>query len=65
MSKHPGDVRDVLARHADTVNKVVTTDTPGPRATRRTGFLIGEISVPKDFDRMASKEIETMFETDE
>ena len=65
VSKNPGDVRDILARHADTVNKVVTTDTPGLRATRRTGFLAGRISVPEDFDRMASKEIETIFETDQ
>ena len=65
VSKNPGDVRDILTRHADTVNKIVTTDTPGLRATRRTGFLAGRISVPEDFDRMASDEIETLFESDE
>ena len=65
VSKNPDDVRDILARHTHTVNKVVTTDTPGLRATRRTGFLAGRISVPEDFDRMASDEIETLFESDE
>lgn len=38
---------------------------PGSEATRRTGFLAGEISVSKDFDRLASAEIESMFKGDE
>ena len=65
VSKSPGDVRDILARHIRAAGNVVAVETPGFGATSRTGFLAGEISVPKNFDRMASTEIETLFETDE
>ena len=64
VSKAPGDIRDILARHAGTSGKGVAGETQGAGATRRTGFLAGKISVPEDFDRMASAEIEALFETD-
>lgn len=28
---------------------------------RRLGFMLGQISIPSDFDRMGSQEIETLF----
>ena len=65
VSKNPGEVQDILAKHASSADKVVGMEAPRFGATRRTGFLAGEISVPKDFDRTESSEIETMFETDE
>ena len=65
VSKNPGDVRDILVRHMRAAGNVVAVETPGFGATRRTGFLAGRISVPEDFDRMASDEIETLFESDE
>lgn len=53
----------IIARAGKPVVKVVAVETPGFGVTRRTGFLAGKISVPQDFDRMASAEIEALFET--
>ena len=50
----------IIARAGKPVVKVVAVDAPAP-AARRTGFLAGEISVPRDFDRMGSDEIEAWF----
>ena len=52
----------VIARAGKPMVRVVSIETPEPTETRRIGFMAGEISVPADFDRMASEEIETMFE---
>ena len=53
----------IIARAGKPVVKVVAVDAPAP-AARRTGFLAGEISVPQDFDRMGSDEIEAWFGSD-
>jgi len=37
---------------------------PEPSQVRRLGFLVGQISVPADFDQMGSSEIEQMFGVD-
>ncbi len=50
----------IIARAGKPVVKVVAVDAPAP-AARPTGFLAGEISVPQDFDRMGSDEIEAWF----
>ena len=55
----------IIARTGKPVVKVVAVETPGLGATRRTGFLAGRISVLRDFDCMASAEIEVLFSTDE
>ncbi|MDE2943559.1 MAG: type II toxin-antitoxin system Phd/YefM family antitoxin [Gemmatimonadota bacterium] len=52
----------VIARAGKPMVRVVSIDTPEPAETRRTGFMVREISVPPDFDRMGSEEIEAMFE---
>ena len=52
----------VIARAGKPMVRVVSIETPEPAEIRRTGFMAGEISVPRDFDRMGSDEIETMFE---
>ncbi len=54
----------IIARAGKPVVKVVAVEAPGPGATRRVGFMAGKISVPKDFDRMGSEEIEALFEGD-
>ena len=54
----------VIARAGKPMVKVVSIETPDPAAGRRTGFMVGEISVPPDFDRMGAREIEAMFEGD-
>ena len=52
----------IIARAGKPVVKVVALDAPEAGATRRIGFLAGRISVPKDFDRMGSTELEARFE---
>ena len=51
----------VIARAGKPLVKVVAVDSPEAEIVSRTGFLAGEISVPPDFDRMGSTEIEAMF----
>ena len=49
----------VIAKAGKPLVKVAALDAPS--APRRLGFLAGEISVPKDFDRMGDKEIAALF----
>jgi prevent-host-death family protein len=49
----------VIAKAGKPLVKVARLDTP--KKPRRIGFLLGEITVPKDFDRMGQAEIETLF----
>ena len=55
----------IIARAGKPVVKVVAVDAPEAGTSRRLGFLIGQISVPDDFDRMGSAEIEALFEAGE
>ena len=52
----------IIARAGKPMVKVVSVHTPDSAEVRRTGFLVGEISVPDDFDRMGTTEIEAQFE---
>ncbi len=52
----------IIARAGKPMVKVVAVEAPDSGAMRRIGFLDGEISVPEDFDRMGSTEIEGLFE---
>lgn len=52
----------VIARAGKPMVRVVSIDTPDSAEARRTGFMVREISVPPDFDRMGLAEIEAMFE---
>jgi prevent-host-death family protein len=49
----------VIARAGKPLVKVTVVDTAPPR---RTGFLVGQIDVPADFDTMAEEEIRVLFE---
>ena len=49
----------VIAKAGKPLVKVVALDTP--KAPRRLGFMAGEITVPKDFDRMGEAEIAALF----
>ncbi len=53
----------IIARAGKPLVKVMAIDAPDADARRRLGFLAGEISVPRDFDRMGEEEIASMFET--
>lgn len=52
----------IIARAGKPLAKVVAVDAPDSGAQRRLGFLAGHVSVPEDFDRMGTEEIETLFE---
>ena len=51
----------IIAKAGKPMVKVVPLDAREASLPRRVGFLIGEISVPDDFDRMGADEIERLF----
>jgi prevent-host-death family protein len=51
----------IIARAGKPLVKVTALDSPDASQIRRLGFLAGEISVPKDFDRMGNEQIEALF----
>ena len=53
----------IITRAGKPVAKVIAVDTPHASIKRRLGFLAGEISVPKNFDRMGAKRINNQFLT--
>jgi prevent-host-death family protein len=55
----------IIAKAGKPLVKVVPLDTPVGDEIRRVGFMEGQISVPEDFDRIASEEIEKLFGGDE
>ena len=55
----------IIARAGKPVVKVIAVEAPESGSMRRIGFLDGTISVPEDFDRMGSSEIDALFEAKE
>jgi prevent-host-death family protein len=51
----------IIAKAGKPVVKVIALNAPTGAEVRRLGFMAGQISVPEDFDRMGSKEIEEIF----
>jgi prevent-host-death family protein len=51
----------VIAKAGKPVVKVTALSAPVGAQVRRTGFMVGQISVPDDFDRMGRDEIEGIF----
>lgn len=51
----------IIAKAGKPLVKVVALNAPTEGEVSRTGFLRGLITVPDDFDRMDSEEIERMF----
>ena len=51
----------IIAKAGKPLVKVVRLDAPSVEQTRRLGFMAGQITVPDDFDRMGSSEIELLF----
>ena len=52
----------VIAKAGKPLVKVTALETPA--APQRLGFLVGEIAVPDDFDRMGEDAIEALFGSD-
>jgi prevent-host-death family protein len=51
----------VIAKAGKPVVKVMALSAPTGAQVRRLGFMAGQISVPDDFDRMGTAEIERIF----
>lgn len=51
----------VIAKAGKPLVKVVALDAPEAAQVRRLGFMVGQIDVPDDFDRMGEAEIERLF----
>jgi prevent-host-death family protein len=49
----------VIAKAGKPLVKVAALD--APEAPQRLGFLVGEIAVPEDFNRMGEAEIDALF----
>ena len=54
----------IIAKAGKPLVKVTALDSPAAGQVKRIGFMVGEIAVPDDFDRMGSAEIEQLFGDD-
>ena len=50
-----------IAKEGKPIVKVIPIDVPGAQKKKRLGFMAGQITVPEDFDRMGSAEVERLF----
>lgn len=51
----------IIAKAGKPMVKVSRLEAPSAGQARRLGFMTGQITVPDDFDHMASEEIELLF----
>ena len=51
----------IIAKAGKPMVKVVALDTPDTQSRRRLGFMVGQFTVPDDFDRMGETEITALF----
>jgi prevent-host-death family protein len=51
----------VIAKAGKPLVRVTALSAPTGAQVRRLGFMVGQISVPDDFDQMCKEEIEQMF----
>jgi len=54
----------VIAKSGKPLVKVMALTAPESGQLKRLGFMTGEITIPDDFDRMGSAEIERLFGED-
>lgn len=51
----------IIAKAGKPLVKVMSIEVPTAKKKRRLGFMIGQLRVPDDFDKMGDKEIEDLF----
>ena len=51
----------IIAKAGKPLVKVMALTAPTGKRLRRLGFMIGQLTIPKDFDRVGSQEIEELF----
>ena len=54
----------IIAKAGKPLVKVIPLDAPEPGVRKRLGFLVGQIAIPDDFDRMGCSEIESLFSSE-
>ena len=52
----------IIAKAGKPLVKVTAITTTNPKQKRRLGFMIGQLTLPKDFDRLGDIEIENLFD---
>ena len=52
----------IIAKAGKRLVKVVPIEQLAPTQVRRIGFMVGQLSVPDDFDHMGSDAIERLFD---
>ncbi len=51
----------IIAKSGKPLVKVTRVDAPAPKLKRKIGFMLGQVSVPDDFDTMGQAEIDRLF----
>jgi prevent-host-death family protein len=51
----------VIAKAGKPLARVTAIDSPEREQRKRTGFLLGQFKIPKDFDRMGEEHIVELF----
>lgn len=51
----------IIAKAGKPLVKVTRIDAPAPKLKRKTGFMLGQMSVPDDFDVMGQAELDALF----
>lgn len=51
----------IIAKAGEPMVKVTALDAPRGKQVRRLGFLLGQLSVPEDFNAMGRDEVERLF----
>lgn len=51
----------MIAKAGKSLVKVIPLNVPEAGQVKRLGFMVGQITVPDDFDRMGTTEIERLF----
>ena len=51
----------IIAKSGKPLVKVTRLDAPAPKLKRKIGFMLGQVSVPDDFDTMGQAEIDRLF----
>ena len=51
----------IIAKAGKPMVRMTAIDAPAPARRRRTGFMVGAVQVPDDFDRMGEAEIAEQF----
>jgi prevent-host-death family protein len=51
----------IIAKAGKPLVKVTRVDAPAPKLKRKIGFMLGQVSVPDDFDTMGQAEIDRLF----